>query len=86
MLPKSAASKFWPRRPNRAKRANPSANDAVVITPMAASAPITRRRVTPLIISAEATPQAPAPSTTLTPSSALAANPPKIACDSPCPM
>ena len=40
-----------------ANSARPSANEAVVITPMAASAPIARRRVTPLISSADATPQ-----------------------------
>ena len=56
------------------------------MTPMAASEPITRRRVTPLIISAEATPQTPAPRRKLTPSSALAAKPPKIACERPWPM
>jgi hypothetical protein len=53
--------------------ARPSANEAVVITPMAASEPITRRRVTPLMSRAEATPQAPAPRSRFTPSSALAA-------------
>ena len=44
---------------------------------------ITRRRVTPLIIRAEATPQAPAPRMKLTPSRALAAKPPKMAWDRP---
>jgi len=62
------------------------ANDAVVITPMAASEPMARRRVTPLIIMAAAKPQAPAPRKKLTPTRALAANPPKIAWDRPCPM
>ena len=70
-----------------ANSARPSANDAVVMTPIAASAPITppagdavdhaapRRR-----------PTTPAPRKKLTPSSALAAKPPKIACDRPWPM
>ena len=47
---------------------------------------VTRRRVTPLIIMAAAKPQAPAPRKKLTPSRALAANPPKMAWDRPCPM
>ncbi len=62
------------------------ANEAVVITPMAASEPITRRRVTPWIMRAEATPQAPAPSRKFTPRRALAANPPKMAWERPWPM
>ena len=37
------------------------ANEAVVITPMTASLPITRRRVTAPMARAEASPQAPAP-------------------------
>ena len=86
MLPNSAASKLRPVPPNTAMRARPRAKLAVVITPMAASEPITRRRVTPLIISADARPQAPAPSRTLTPSSALAAKPPKMAWERPWPM
>ena len=61
MLPKSAASKLRPLRPKSANSASPSAKEAVVMTPMAASAPIRRPRVTALIISAEATPQMPAP-------------------------
>ena len=40
MLPNSAASKLRPTPPNSANRASPSANDAVVMTPIAASAPI----------------------------------------------
>jgi hypothetical protein len=56
------------------------------MTPMAASDLMTRRRVTPPIISADATPQAPAPRRKLTPSRALAAKPPKMACDRPWPM
>ena len=86
MLPNSAASKLPPSPSKNANSAKPSANEAVVITPIAASEPITRRRVTPLIMSADATPQAPAPRRKLMPSSVLAANPPKIACESPCPM
>ena len=69
MLPNRAASKLGPRRPNTANRARPSANDAVVITPIAASAPIARRRVTPLISSADARPHTPAPRKKFTPSS-----------------
>ena len=86
MLPKRAASKFAPRRPKSANSASPRANEAVVMTPMAASDLITRLRVTPPIISAEATPQTPAPRRKLTPSRALAAKPPKMACDRPWPM
>ena len=44
----------------------------LVITPMAASAPIRRRRVTVVMASAEASPHTPAPNTTLTPIRALA--------------
>jgi hypothetical protein len=62
-----------PVPPNTAISARPRAKLAVVMTPMAASEPMTRRRVTPLIISADARPHAPAPSRTLTPSRALAA-------------
>ena len=62
MLPNRAASKLRPFVPKSANNASPSANDAVVMTPIAASDPITRRRVTPLIMSADATPHTPAPS------------------------
>ena len=60
--------------------------DALLMVVLAASEPIERRRVTPLIIMAAAKPQAPAPRKKLTPSNALAANPPKMAWDRPCPM
>jgi hypothetical protein len=53
--------------------ARPSANEAVVTTPIAASEPITRRRVMLVIDSADSTPHTPAPTITFTPSSALAA-------------
>ena len=86
MLPNSAASKLPPSPSKNANSARPSAKDAVVMTPIAASDFSTRRRVTPLIISADATPHAPAPSRKLMPSSVLAAKPPKIACDRPWPM
>ena len=61
MLPNSAASKLGPLLPKTVSRATPSANDAVVMTPMAASAPIRRRRVTLLMASADASPHTPAP-------------------------
>ena len=86
MLPNRAASKLRPRRPKMANRARPRAKEAVVITPMAASAPMTRRRVTRLIMRPDATPHTPAPRAKFTPSRALAANPPKMAWDSPWPM
>ena len=62
MLPNSAASKLRPLVPNSANSASPSANDAVVMTPIAASEPMMRRRVTALIMSADTTPHRPAPS------------------------
>ncbi len=86
MLPNSRASNAGPLVPNRVSRATPSANDAVVTTPIAASAPIRRLRVTALMASAEARPHSPAPSTIGTPSSGAAAYPPKMACDRPWPM
>ena len=61
MLPNSAASKLGPLLPNTVSSTTPSANDAVVITPMAASAPIRRLRVTRLMDNADASPQTPAP-------------------------
>ena len=61
MLPKRAASKFclgpWKRSP----RISPMANEAVVITPITASLPSPRRRVTEPMAKADASPQAPAP-------------------------
>ena len=57
MLPNSSASKDGPVVPNRVSSATPSANDAVVMTPIAASAPIRRLRATALMASAEASPQ-----------------------------
>ena len=85
--PKRAASKLGPRLPNFARRATPRAKDAVVTTPIAASEPIRCLRATLLIASAEPTPQTPAPSMyQLEAISWLAANPPKIAWESPCPM
>ena len=85
-LPNSTASGFCPGAPNSWINARPRANEAVVITPMAASDPIDRRRVTRLISSAEARPHNPAPTNRLIPIRLLAANPPKMACDKPCPM
>ena len=40
MLPNSAASKLRPLVPNSANSASPSANEAVVMTPIAASEPM----------------------------------------------
>ena len=61
MDPKSAFSKDGPLDPNRANRATPKANDAVVITPIAASAPSRLRLDTALIARADAIPHNPAP-------------------------
>ena len=61
MLPKSALSNDGPLVPNLANRATPRANDAIVITPMAASAPTRLRLVTAVIASADAIPHSPAP-------------------------
>ena len=66
-LPKSRASAFWPGDPYSCTRARPSANDAVVTTPIAASEPIGRRRTIPPIANAVMTPQAPAPRNRLIP-------------------
>ena len=63
MLPNSAASKLGPRLPKTVSSATPSAKEAVVMTPIAASAPMRWARATRLIASAEAKPQMPAPST-----------------------
>ena len=57
-----------------------------MITPMAASEPMGRRRVTDETASAEASPHTPAPRKTLTPARADTANPPKMAWLSPWPM
>ena len=86
MLPNSSASKAGPLLPKRVSSATPSAKDAVVTTPIAASAPMRRLRATALMASADASPQSPAPRTIGTPSSGAAAYPPKMACDSPWPM
>jgi hypothetical protein len=67
-------------------RARPRANEAVVMTPMAASEPMARRRVTAVTPSAEARPQRPAPMKKLMPTRSLAAKPPKMAWDRPWPM
>ncbi len=63
MLPKSALSNAGPEEPNLLNRATPRANDAVVTTPMAASAPKRLRRATAVMAMAEAMPHSPAPST-----------------------
>ena len=86
MLPNSRLSNAGPLLPNFVSSATPSANDAVVTTPIAASAPMRCRRVTALIASADARPQRPAPRTIGMPSSGAAAYPPKIACERPWPM
>ena len=81
--PNSAASKLGPLLPNRARSATPRAKEAVVTTPIAASEPIRCLRATLLMASAEPTPQTPAPSMYQLEAIKLAANPPKIACESP---
>ena len=73
MLPNSSGSNAGPLLPKRVSSATPSANDAVVTTPIAASAPIRRLRVTALMARAEASPHTPAPSTIGRPSSGAAA-------------
>ncbi len=73
MLPNSSASNDGPLLPNLVSSATPSAKDAVVTTPIAASAPMRGVRATALMASAEASPQAPAPSRMGTPSSGAAA-------------
>ena len=59
--------------------ASPNANEAVVTTPIAASAPSTRRRATRAMSTPETIPQIPAPIKKLMPMTALAAAPPKTA-------
>ena len=73
-------------RANRPSRTMPNAKPAVVITPMAASAPMVRRRVTRATARPEARPQIPAPRKKFSPSAAATAAPPKIAWLRPCPM
>ena len=60
MFPNSAASRFTENRFTLLISATPTANEAVVTTPIAASAPILRRLATPLIRRADAIPQRPA--------------------------
>jgi hypothetical protein len=60
MLPNSSASKDGPLLPKRVSSATPSAKDAVVTTPIAASAPMRRLRATALMASADASPHSPA--------------------------
>ena len=87
MLPKRAFSKAGPLVPNFAKSATPSANEAVVITPIAASAPSLLRRETEVMAMAEAMPHRPAPRKyRFAAKSCAAANPPKIECESPWPI
>ena len=62
MLPKSRLSNAGPLLPKRVSSATPSAKDAVVTTPMAASAPMRFVRATALMARAEASPHSPAPS------------------------
>ena len=61
MLPNNALSNAGPLEPNFANSATPRANDAVVMTPMAASAPTRLLRLTALMANAEAIPHRPAP-------------------------
>ena len=85
-LPKRAASASVSAEPNSWTMASPSANDAVVTTPIAASDPTGRRRVIHPMSSAVASPHAPAARNTLIPINDANANPPKIEWDRPCPM
>ena len=60
MLPNSAASKLRVKLRVLLMSATPTAKLAVVTMPIAASAPIRRRRATALMSSAAANPQSPA--------------------------
>ena len=66
MLPNRAASKLRVKDPLRLISATPRAKLEVVTMPMAASAPMVRRRVIRLISSAETKPQTLAPRKKLT--------------------
>ena len=78
-LPNNTASMLFDAWPYRFMSAKPSAKDAVVTTPIAASAPNTRRRATRAINTPETIPQMPAPMKKLMPITALAAAPPNTA-------
>ena len=60
MLPNRAASKFRVKLRVLLIRATPTAKEAVVTIPIAASAPIRRRRAVALIASADRKPHSPA--------------------------
>ncbi len=60
MLPNRAASKLRVKLRVLLISATPTANEAVVTIPIAASAPIRRRRAVALIASADRNPQSPA--------------------------
>ena len=62
MLPNRAFSNAGPLVPNLANSATPSANDAIVMTPIAASAPTRLFFTTTVIARAEPMPHRPAPS------------------------
>ena len=59
--PNRTASMLFLAWPYLFSKASPRANDAVVTTPMAASAPIRRRRAMRPMMTPEAMPQMPAP-------------------------
>ena len=59
--PNNTASMLFFACPYLFSSAKPSANDAVVTTPIAASAPISRRRAIRPMMIPDATPQIPAP-------------------------
>ena len=85
-FPNSTVSRDPETAPLRLWMASPIANEAVVTTPMAASAPTVDRVETRPISSAARTPQTPAPMKNDTPSTADTAAPPNTACESPWPM
>ena len=85
-FPQSSDSKFTTKLRCIEIRMMPIAKLAEVIAPIAASAPIERRRATRLMNSAATSPQAPAPRKTFTPKMELATAPPKIAWERPWPM
>ena len=83
MEPNNVASMLRLTRRNNALSTRPSAKLAVVMTPMAASAPMMRRLVTRPMARPVANPHTPAPMKKLKPTAALTAAPPKMECDSP---
>ena len=85
-LPNTVASMLCFTREYSPSSAMPNAKLAVVMTPIAASAAMIRRRDTRPIASPEASPQMPAPRKKFTPTAAQIAAPPKMAWLRPWPM